>query len=128
MIKALSVTGISTVGLKAIRNNRNPNGNPWAWPSGHTASSFAVASVLDEFYGPEVGIPAYAFAGVVGLRMMDSGEHWGSDVVFGAVLGWTVGHTIAGKDKELEISGFKVLPYTAMGDESVVGINLFRRL
>ncbi|GAG24773.1 unnamed protein product, partial [marine sediment metagenome] len=45
MIEALSVTGVVTMGLKAIRNNDSPNGKNWAWPSGHAASSFTVASV-----------------------------------------------------------------------------------
>jgi membrane-associated phospholipid phosphatase len=29
--------------------------------------------------------------------MMDEGDHWASDVLFGAVLGWVVGHTVAGR-------------------------------
>ena len=127
MMTALAVTGLTTVGLKAIRDNDCPNGKSWAWPSGHTASSFTVASVLDEFYGPEVGIPAYALASLVGWRMMDSGDHWASDVAFGAVLGWVVGHTIAGKHKELEIAGFKVLPYTASNSGPVMGVNLVKQ-
>ena len=127
MLRALSVTGITTVGLKAARGNSTPNGKKWAWPSGHTSSSFAVASVLDEFYGPQVGIPAYAAASLVGWRMMDTGDHWASDVLFGATLGWVVGHSIAGKHKEVELAGFQVLPYTAIGDESVIGINLAKQ-
>ena len=127
MMTALAVTGLTTVGLKAIRDNDTPNDKKWAWPSGHTASSFTVASVLDEFYGPEVGIPAYALASLVGWRMMDSGDHWASDVAFGAVLGWVVGHTIAGKHKNLEIAGFKVLPYTASNSGPVMGVNLVKQ-
>jgi len=127
MMTALAVTGLTTVGLKAIRDNDTPNGKRWAWPSGHTASSFTVASVLDEFYGPEVGIPAYALASLVGWRMMDSGDHWASDVAFGAVLGWVVGHTIAGKHKDLEIAGFKVLPYMASYDAPVMGVTLVKQ-
>ena len=126
MMTALSVTGMVTVGLKGIRDNETPNGKRWAWPSGHTASSFTVASVLDEFYGPGVGIPAYALASAVAWRMMDTGDHWASDVVFGATLGWVVGHTIAGKHKELEIAGFKVLPYTASNNGAVIGVNLVK--
>ena len=127
MMTALSVTGMTTVGLKAIRDNKTPNGKNWAWPSGHTASSFTVASVLDEFYGPNVGIPAYVLASLVAWRMMDTGDHWGSDVVFGATLGWVVGHTIAGKHKQLEIAGFKVLPYVGNANGPVVGVNLVKR-
>lgn len=127
MMSALSVNGLATLGLKAIRDNKCPNGKKWGWPSGHTSSSFTVASVLDEFYGPKVGIPAYALASVVGCRMMDAGDHWGSDVVFGATLGWVVGHTIAGKHKELEIAGFKVLPYAGGAQSHAMGVSLVKR-
>jgi len=130
MVAALSVTGVATMSLKAIRDNEAPNGKDWAWPSGHVASSFTVASMLDEFYGPEVGVPAYAFASVIAYRMLDSGDHWTSDVIFGAALGWVVGHTFGAKHKELEVAGFKVLPYTAYApgnNGTVVGVNLVKR-
>ena len=127
MITALTINGLTTVGLKAIRDNENPNGNRWAWPSGHTSSSFTVASVLDEFYGPKVGIPAYALASLVAYRMVDTGEHWTSDVVFGATLGWVVGHTVAGKHKKLEIGGFQVVPLTEAANASAMGIRLVKR-
>jgi hypothetical protein len=127
MTTALAITGLTTVGLKAIRGNDTPNDKDWAWPSGHTASSFTVASVLDEFYGPKVGIPAYVLASLVAYRMMDTGDHWASDVVFGATLGWVVGHTVAGKHKELEIAGFKVLPYTGGANGTAMGISLVKQ-
>ena len=130
MIEALAVTNVMTFSLKAIRHNDSPNGKDWAWPSGHVASSFTVASMLDEFYGPKVGVPAYAFASLIAYRMMDSGDHWTSDVVFGAALGWVVGHTFGAKQKQLEIAGFKVLPYTACAtgnNGTVVGVNLVKR-
>ena len=127
MLKALSVTSATTLGLKLLRHNRTPNGKALAWPSGHTSSSFTVAAVLDEFYGPEVGFPAYLGAGFVGYRMIDSGDHWASDVVFGAVLGYIVGHHIAGKDIKLELAGFEVVPYSdTIHDETVMGVNLVK--
>jgi len=127
MMTALSVNGLMTVGLKGIVNNDTPNGKSWAWPSGHTSSSFTVASVLDEFYGPQVGIPAYALASLVGYRMMDEGDHWGSDVVFGAAMGWVVGHTIAGRHKNLELGGFTVLPYATSIEGPATGVTLIKR-
>ena len=128
MLKALSVNGALTLGLKLVRDNRTPNDKWLGWPSGHTSSSFTVAAVLDEIYGPEVGFPAYLGAGFVGYRMMDSGDHWASDVIFGAVLGYLVGHHVAGKDKQLEIAGFDVIPYIdTNNDESVMGISLAKQ-
>lgn len=127
MIAALSVTGVVTMGLKAVRQNEAPNGKDWAWPSGHTSSSFAVASMLDEFYGPKVGIPAYALASLIAYRMMDTGDHWASDVVFGATLGWVVGHTFAARHKELEVAGFKVIPNLYSSHGPVAGVSLVKR-
>ncbi|MCD4830752.1 MAG: phosphatase PAP2 family protein [Anaerohalosphaeraceae bacterium] len=118
MIRALGVTATTTIILKGINNNRTPNGKRLAWPSGHTSSSFCVAAVLDEFYGPKIGIPAYAAASFVGYRMMDSGDHWASDVLFGAVLGYVVGHSIAGEHRQLELGGFDVVPLTTLNQDS----------
>ncbi len=127
MMRALSTTGFWTVGLKTARGNHTPNGKDWAWPSGHTSSSFAVASVLDEFYGPGVGIPAYGVASLVAYRMVDEGDHWTSDVIFGAALGWVVGHNVAGKGKDLEIAGFKVMPFVTGDGRVATGVSLFKR-
>jgi hypothetical protein len=127
MATALTIDWAATIGLKAIRNNETPNGKDWAWPSGHTSSSFTVASVLDEFYGPKVGIPAYAAASLVAYRMMDTGDHWTSDVVFGATLGWIVGHSVAGKHEKLEVAGFKVLPLMAATNSPAMGISLLKQ-
>lgn len=125
-IRALSLTTLATFSLKTIRNNDTPVDNSRAWPSGHTSSSFALASVLDEFYGPRVGLPAYALASLVGIRMMDQGDHWASDVVFGAALGWVIGHSVAAK-KELQFAGFKVLPCTITAHGPVLGVNFVKR-
>ncbi len=130
MIKALSVSGAGTLALKLARNNHTPNDKPLAWPSGHTSSSFTVASVLDEFYGSAIGIPAYLGAGFVGYRMMESGDHWPSDVLFGAVWGYLVGHHVAGKDKQVQIGGFQIMPFTdldAVSEKPVTGLSLVKR-
>ena len=125
MMTALSITGVTTLALKGIVHNNTPNDKKFAWPSGHTSSSFTVAAVLYEFYGPEIGIPAYCGASVVAWRMMDSGDHWASDVLFGAVLGIVVGHTVAGKHKKIEVAGFKVEPFFGgLGDEDGGGTGI----
>jgi len=127
MMRALAINTAVTSGLKRIRDNDTPNGKRHAWPSGHTSSSFTVASVLDEFYGPKVGIPAYLTASLVAYRMADEADHWASDIVFGATLGWVVGHSVAAKHKNPEIAGFKILPYTSSHNQPAVGINLLKQ-
>ena len=128
MLSALTITATVTGGLKMIRDNDQPDGQNWAWPSGHTSSSVAVASVLHEFYGLKVALPAYATAGVVAWRMMDDGDHWASDVVFGAALGWVVGHTVAQRHGAPEIAGFEIQPFSGGNpQEPAMGISFARR-
>ena len=127
MFSALTINTAVTGALKLAVHNDTPNGKHWAWPSGHTSSSVTVASVLHEFYGWKVGLPAYAGAGLVAWRMMDKGDHWASDVLFGATLGWVVGHTVAGRRGSAEIAGFEVLPYYGNYQSPAAGISLAKR-
>jgi hypothetical protein len=127
MFSALAITDAAALGLKLLVNNDRPKGDDFSFPSAHTASAFCVASVLDEYYGPQVGIPAYLGAAMVGWRMMDSGDHWASDVLFGATLGYIVGHSVAANHKPLQFAGFKVEPMIAAGSNPVSGIAFVKR-
>ena len=110
MLEAQILNGIFTETLKLIAQDRSPNGENLAWPSGHTSVSVTFATVLNEFYGPWVGLPLYVLSGLVTYQRMETGEHWASDVIFGAAIGYTVGKTVAGKYKP-EIFGMDVVPY-----------------
>ncbi len=114
LTEALTVTGITTLGLKFTTGTREPDGDRYGWPSGHTASTTAVAAVLHEYYGPWAGIPCFVFAGLVGYERIDSREHDLSDVVFGAALGYIIGTSIARDEKAQlpELWGMKVVPFT----------------
>ncbi|MCG3136451.1 MAG: hypothetical protein HJJLKODD_00284 [Phycisphaerae bacterium] len=111
LVDALTVTGVSTMLLKVSVNNHSPNGEDLAFPSWHTSSSVALATVMNEAYGPLVGIPLYGLSALVGIERMEDGEHWVSDVVFGAVLGYVIGETVS-KDRRPEIFGGEIVPYT----------------
>jgi membrane-associated phospholipid phosphatase len=114
LTEALAVTGITTLALKATARTRAPDGDAYAWPSGHTSSSVAVAAVLNEYYGPWVGVPCFALAGLSGYERIDSRAHDFSDVVFGAMLGYVVGTSIARDEKAQfpELFGMQVVPFT----------------
>ena len=127
MLSALAITDSAAFGLKLVVNTERPNGDDFSFPSAHTASSFCVASVLDEYYGPQVGIPAYIGAALVGWRMMDSHDHWASDVLFGGTLGYIVGHTVAGKHKQLELAGFQIQPLVSFDTHPASGLCLVKR-
>jgi len=101
---------------------------PYVLPaSTNPAYSLTVYNAKAPDYGLKVGLPAYAATGVVAWRMMDDGDHWASDVVFGATLGWVVGHTVARRQGDLEIAGFEVMPYTGNYQNPGVGISLAKR-
>jgi membrane-associated phospholipid phosphatase len=114
LTQALAVNGVTTLVLKAAANTRAPDNEPYAWPSGHTSSAFTVAAVLNEYYDPWVGVPSLALAGLVGYQRLDSRVHDFSDVVFGAMLGYVVGTSIARDEKAQfpELFGMKVVPFT----------------
>ena len=98
-LSALTISGFSTLVLKVAANTGRPsddfNGGQLGFPSYHTASSFTIASVLDEYYGHRVGIPAYTFAGLIAWSRIDQRDHDLSDVVFGSVLGFVIGKSVA---------------------------------
>lgn len=126
LAQALVVNGISTMALKVSANTTAPNGDEMAWPSGHTSSAFTVAAVVSEYYGPLAGVPALALAGLVGYQRIDSRVHDFSDVVFGAMLGYVVGSSIARENrlKFPEVFGLKVIPYTD-AETGAAGVALF---
>ncbi len=73
--------------LKATVPRTRPNGeNDNAFPSGHTSTTFAFATVAGHYYGKKVSIPAYTIAALVGVSRIENGKHFLSDVVFGATL------------------------------------------
>ena len=111
LTQALALNGLATVVLKAAAWNHVPNGELWGWPSGHTSSTMTVASVVHEYYGLLTAAPLYALTGLVMYERMITGEHWASDVIFGAALGFVVGHSVAG-DQPIQLFGMDVLPYT----------------
>jgi membrane-associated phospholipid phosphatase len=77
-------------GLKTLSQRERPNGvNHQSFPSGHSATSFALASVVAHQYKdkPWVAVGAYGFATAVGLSRVGGLNHFPSDVVIGATIG-----------------------------------------
>ncbi len=128
LVEALAVNGVTTVLLKAAANTRTPDGEQFGWPSGHTSSAFTAAAVLNEYYGPWVGVPSLALAGLVGYQRLDSRVHDFSDVVFGAMLGYVIGSSIAKDEKAAfpEVFGMQIIPY-ADPETGAAGLALLKR-
>jgi len=110
LLRALAFNGIVTSILKISARTEAPNGNENVWPSGHTSSSFTLATVMWHEYGPWVGVPLTAFAGYVGYERIDARNHHFSDVISGAFIGIAIGHAVS-KNEEIRLAGFTVAPY-----------------
>jgi hypothetical protein len=67
-----------------------------AFPSGHTATAFSIATVYATMYKDKKAIPVlmYSAASLVGISRLTEHEHWGSDVFVGALLGYLSGKQV----------------------------------
>lgn len=63
----------------------------YSFPSGHTGSAFAVASVLFLCMPRKVGIPAVILAALIAFSRLYLGAYFPTDVMGGAVIGCLTG-------------------------------------
>lgn len=81
--------------VKAAAGRTRPDGsNDHSFPSGHSASAFATATVLQREFGWKVGAPAYAMAGWVAASRVQMKRHYLSDVLAGATVGILAGRSV----------------------------------
>lgn len=78
----------------SVRRERPDRSNNKSFPSGHSASAFATATVLQRHYGWKVGVPAYALGGYIALARMAWNRHHATDVVMGAGFGIASARTV----------------------------------
>ena len=75
---------------KKITDIDRPNGKPFAFPSGHTAYAFTIATFMDKEFrhkSPWVSITSYSLAGATGVLRVLNNAHWMSDILAGAGVG-----------------------------------------
>jgi len=82
------------------------HGSPFAanggFPSGHTATVVAVATVISRRYGQRhkwVPFLAYGLAGTIAFSRATSGNHFLSDVFMGGAIGYSVGRFVVLRDE-----------------------------
>jgi membrane-associated phospholipid phosphatase len=104
-IEALTHTAIVTSTLKFATSRQRPytnfgKGEFWSggssFPSGHSASAWALATVIAGQYPdkPLVRIAAYGYATAVSISRFTGRNHFASDVVVGSTIGYLTGHFI----------------------------------
>ena len=94
LVRAGLVVQALTHTIKVSTQRSRPDGTAFSFPSGHTSSSFAAATVLQRHFGWKAGVPAYAVATYVGASRIQQNRHYLSDVAFGAALGIVAGRTV----------------------------------
>lgn len=92
MVKASTYAGVSTLILKNIVRERRPNyGDNLSFPSGHTTTAFAFASVVAAEHEWYWGVGSYAIGVFVGASRMNDNAHYLHDVLAGATIGTAFG-------------------------------------
>lgn len=96
--EALTAHAISTATMTAVTHatkwatqRRRPEGAAHnSFPSGHTATAFAFAAILDAEYGadyPWLSAVGYGVASLTGAARIANNRHWATDVITGAGVG-----------------------------------------
>jgi membrane-associated phospholipid phosphatase len=94
MFRAQLIAQGVTQAIKLSVRRTRPDGTPYSFPSGHTSTSFATATVLQHEFGWKVGIPAYGLAAYVAASRVQAKRHYLSDVAFGAAIGIVAGRAV----------------------------------
>ncbi|MEW5884462.1 MAG: phosphatase PAP2 family protein [Armatimonadota bacterium] len=88
---ALLVGTAATIALKAITLSPRPDTSTRnSFPSGHTSSAFAVATV-QAAYHPDEAVYWYTGAALIGASRVGLGRHRWADVIGGAAVGFLAG-------------------------------------
>ncbi len=122
LVRANIVSGVLVQAMKiAVRRDR-PSGSCCAFPSGHAATAFAVASVLERHLGYRGAWPTMAGAAYVAISRLADRQHFLSDVIFGSAVGIASGWTVVGRHGR---ETYTLLPVPVKGG---VAVMLTRRL
>lgn len=78
----------------AVGRERPDHSNHQSFPSGHSAATFAGATVLERHLGWKKSALAYVVAAYVASSRLHDNVHYLSDVVFGSACGVIAGRTV----------------------------------
>lgn len=82
-----------------------------SFPSGHATNAFSIMTVLAKQYDSWwIKVPAYTAAISVAVQRIDSHNHWGADVIVGAVIGYSVGSALVNRYKQ-QSNSLTINPY-----------------
>ncbi len=123
IVQGFLLSGFATQIIKRLTGRENPSdasvpGGYWtvfpspakyqsnqpkydAYPSGHMTTLITTMTILAENYPEKKWIKpvGYAFAGLLGMAMMNNGVHWASDYPLAIGLGIGIGKAVAAKNR-----------------------------
>jgi hypothetical protein len=117
-LQAMLTAGVAAMTLKLLIHRERPeeqiikdpfkfNGpslenNNLSFPSGHSATAFALAASLSSYYQHDlrITIPLYLVAGLTAYQRVRDFKHWPSDVLAGALIGAWVGNKVGQWQRE----------------------------
>lgn len=92
MAKATAYAGLVTTIVKHIVHEERPNkGDNLSFPSGHSTTAFAFASVVAAEHSLPWGVAAYTLASAVAFSRINDNMHYLHDIVAGATIGTSFG-------------------------------------
>jgi hypothetical protein len=95
LLRAQALTEMMVEPLKLATHRERPDkSNHLAFPSGHSAVTFAGATVLERHLGWRRSLLGYAIASYVAASRLHDNRHYLSDVLFGAAVGTIAGRTV----------------------------------
>lgn len=118
-LEALGHTQLVVYGVKQFTNRRRPETDDaprgfWSggdsFPSGHAASSFAVATVFSYEYRDRIAVPvtAYSLAALVSMSRVSARRHWASDIFVGGSTGFLLGRFVYKRQHDPALPGSPV--------------------
>jgi membrane-associated phospholipid phosphatase len=122
--QAVIVNGLYTQVLKSAVGRARPDGSDRvSFPSGHTSTAFAIATVAERHHGWKVGVPSYLAASAIGLSRIERNKHYLSDVLAGAALGVITGRTVVRTNGE-PVGRRRALRLAPMTDAQGTGVGV----
>lgn len=118
IMRAQLVSQAYVQAIKYTAQRERPDGsNNLSFPSGHSASAFATAGVLQRHYGWKLGVPATVVAAYVATARVHDNKHYLSDVIFGGAMGIAGERTITRRAGRY---GLDVVPIVGGGRAGVL--------
>lgn len=96
-----------------------------SFPSGHAARCFAVAAVFADRYEQPIPIIVYSAASLISISRIYDNDHFASDVLAGASLGFLIGKALSYRHRNPD-SNWTLLPFLT-NDRKGLGLSFWCR-